>query len=119
MNLTDDDIRVKCAEVMGKHQYFGVLYPGCRCTACGDRIEEEKHNIPNYSTSVDAALTLCDRLREEGWKCSLENNERYEKWDCTFLKLGRPLAWSDDPSLARAICLAFLKVHQPTEQETR
>lgn len=150
MNLTDDEIRVKCAEAMNFDLHVimkrGDYYrPG----ACGytrsiqeawklPKVEAKKYEmyadrsdvsfcekvliepapLPDYLGSVDAALTLCDRLREEGW-CLQITYGVTDKWTVTFYKGAGRFYGAADPSLARAICLAFLKTQQPTEQETR
>lgn len=134
MNLTDEEIRVKCAEAMGwrwvKARYDGMsacppsarerlffldapLGPW-RDWVLSESSEEGQMNIsvierlPNYLTSVDAALTLCDRLREEGWNVVIVGPGTIKDWYVDFAKNGT-IHKTDDPSLARAICLAFLK----------
>lgn len=122
MNLTDDEIRVKCAEAMGwKH-----------CSMSGDKLTNPdaywyppenytppgwkepcnmRHlsQLPRFESSADAALTLCDRLREEGW-CLQITYGVTDKWTVTFYQGQGRFFTVQDPSLARAICLAFLKV---------
>lgn len=123
MNLTDE-IRVKCAEAMGwteielyeDNQGPPILhgYPPSKLTIGEDGewdVEKAKNTkpVPRFLSSVDAALTLCDRLRSEGWELTLER-PGLRDWIVTFeVPRGRSVE-SRDPSLARAICLAFLKV---------
>lgn len=130
MNLTDDEMRVKCAEAMGckwiksgKYRiptFDPVIAPECyQAEEMADGSEpignlaSKLANIPNYSTSVDAALTLCDRLRSEGWRVKIKGDSLTQKGDKLWqVWLHGPdfTEWDYDPSLARAICLAFLRV---------
>lgn len=107
--MNDEEIRIRCAEAMG----ISVCDDPAYSVEEGDIIE-----TPDYLASVDAALTLCERLREENCNVKIEGHGYYDIW---FVTISRPSEEFKvaDPSLARAICLAFLKTQQPTGQETR
>lgn len=108
MNLADDEIRVKCALAMGwavpvtrdKYPTHGQLKTG----------DDSYQELPRFTTSVDAALALCDRLREEDFDILIT----IEKAGYTVnVYIGQmALVEIEDPSLARAVCFAFLKVHE-------
>lgn len=123
MNLTDDEIRVKCVLGLGWTMHRNGN------TKCGSDIPKYEailwenhfvpphyygnaahwHNVPQFTHSVDAALTLCDRLREEGWHCILVQSDGV--WGCSLTnEVTGACELEKDPALARAICLAFLKV---------
>lgn len=105
--MSEQEIRIKIAEACGKHQYFGVLYPGLHCTVCGDRYEEDKHNVPDYLNDLNAAFTLVEKLRVDGWQPNMINHGG--KWFVTFGKSAHQWVKEPNLSLARAICLAFLR----------
>ena len=121
MNLTDDEMRVKCAEAMGwtrlsstaeENQSGLELWRSPLQTKGIMKGPWFKFDaVPNYPASVDAALTLCDRLREEGWSVWISASVPANPWTVSIAgKRGRPTLHTHNPSLARAICLAFLRV---------
>lgn len=107
MNLTDDEIRVKCAEAMGievigtawtvqtdKHEPFGVK-------------DGSDFIVPFFESDMNAAMQLCDRMREEGWIIDIHSSQ--VNWGVEVWRGGGQMHTTGDPSLARAICLVFLK----------
>lgn len=112
MTLTDEEIRVKVAELMG------WIYPGSTC------LKLESWNrwippkgwggakVPDYLNDPAAALQLCDRMHSEGWNSQIVGGVK-EKWAVTFHRgsIG-PFFTASDPSLARAVTLCFLKCHE-------
>lgn len=113
MNLTDDELRVKVATLMGYvitkldgiwPDYYDITDPD------GDTFRqiEIADLVPDYPASVDAALTLCDRLREEKHSTKFFRSP-WGEWSVEIVSSER-CRDASDPSLARAICLAFLKV---------
>lgn len=130
--LTDDEKRVKCAELCGTLDRWVLVKGGYyyRPHAAGytneisvagvwTEAEADKHMLscgevvkrrlppPDYLTSLDAAITLCDALAKEGWNWKLESM-RDGKVRCHFFKnslLNESIA--DTP--AKAIVENFLK----------
>lgn len=122
MNLTDDEIRIKVAEACGwewqepfnRRKKGNVLLPpigGRPCIVWRDGALGG--NLPpNYPASVDAALTLCDRLRGEGWAFVADNGGA--EWDVEFFRKATPhdVIRVVNPSLPKAICVAFLRIKE-------
>ena len=65
LDLDETELRRRVAEAAGKHQYFGTMRRGCRCTVCGDLCEDEKHRAVDYIKSLDAILPLVRGLTEK------------------------------------------------------
>lgn len=126
--LSDKEVRVLCAERMGckwlkagKYRiptFDPVIDPGCYSPeefADGSEPIGSLHhaNIPNYPTDLNAAFTLVEKLREEGWRFMLDNIA--DNWEAEFFRrTPRDSRVKIEASPARAICLAFLAV---TERE--
>lgn len=115
MNLTDDEMRVKCAEALG-WTYHGhspelrVEAIACWTPACREFDPMRLVLLPDYLHDHNAALTLCDRMAAEDYDVILaieKGSYTVSVWSGQM-----PLIDIEDPSLARAICLAFLKVHE-------
>lgn len=117
MNLTDDEMRVKCAEAMGwtYHGHSPELRLGAiACwTPAGREFDPMRLVLlPDYLHDLNAALTLCDRLREEGWTVQFYRHP-LDQWRVELRRYAEDeWPYIEDPSLARAICLAFLKVKE-------
>lgn len=54
VGLTDEEKREAIAKACGKHHYLGVLWPGSRCTACGEYINDPVHDWPDYFNDLNA-----------------------------------------------------------------
>lgn len=120
--LTPEQKRVKCAELMGykKHDCNG---PTCWCIHNGEdgmiRTGDFNQLVPNFPVDANAALTLCDRMAEEGWNAEL-NNGLDKTWECAFShsELTKARAGGREPvmhygcanTLPEAIVSAFLLV---------
>lgn len=113
---TDQDITIACAELMGWKpatlggaQIIGCEKPdGTWLTSPNTRDSYEKTLLrfcPPFTNDLNAAMTLCDALKAEGFRCNMNNAS--DGWRATFVNQG--VYSCDDPSLARAICVAFLK----------
>lgn len=103
--LTDTELRVKCAEAMGydakQYRTGGVLH-------YRDPFGKMITALANYPCDPAAALTLVDKLAEEEWTCSLYKN-LWKAWTVKFGNGIREITVTD-PSFCRAICRAFLAV---------
>jgi hypothetical protein len=104
--MTIDEIQIECAKacgwtdvehskVMGNLQ--GTL--GCRGWL----------QVPAYPTDLNAAFTLCDVLKKEGWIITIRNHGENE-WNVCFHNYDDGPYQEHNPSLALAICEVFLKV---------
>lgn len=78
----------------------------------------ETYQPPNYPEDLNAAEKLCDRLADEGWTWAAMNFEKGVKFTA-FRKLNGIMNGehyeATAPTLARAICLAFLAVRAATK----
>lgn len=123
--MNPEEIRVAAAKEMGWRCFAGHDW-----IAPSDQFESRyTQELPQYTTSCDAALELVEKLREEGWRCSL-NNGLDGGWECEFIRPVQPesppehvgflagedveVRYSPDDSLPMAICLGFLKVRGHT-----
>lgn len=108
--LTPEEKRVRCATLMGwktTNRPSGImvmpeLYPG--------RVDYSFP--PEYEQNADAALTLCDRMAEEGWLSEIINR-RAGGWECRFwaarAEIGNmPECKAEAATLHEAIVNAFL-----------
>lgn len=77
----------------------------------GDRlIHGEKGkgtHLPDYPNDLNAAVTLCDFLADQGWNCDI-NNGLDKTWECTFAK-DDEVHYAPADTLAAAISQAFLR----------
>lgn len=117
MTLTDEEIRMKVAELMG-YSMFGMMDIGLgpRLTA-GIYPGQEQMDIievPHWPDCPAAALQLCDRMREKGWCvliAGLDHDEGDKGWTVAVFNGGGNPIEASDPSLARAVTLCFLAAH--------
>ncbi len=96
--MNDDQLRTDCAAAMG--------------------IPATANPQPKYDTDLNAAFTLVDQLKKEGWIISC-HNANGDVWN-VLIASGENLNYKrvtisepstiSDPSLASAICRAFLEV---------
>lgn len=71
---------------------------------------ERTHRLPKWPTDLNAAITLCDALAEEGWGCRIERGSQWQVW---FIAVGfapNVLPTAMNPHPATAICIAYCKV---------
>ncbi len=99
--LTDDELRMKVAEALGKHQYYGVLRAGMRCTTCGDDIGEDKHRIPNYPADLNACAQFEQTMGEDECETYIDYLAECSGCDSGFFA---PAIFAT----ARQRCIAFL-----------
>lgn len=74
-------------------------------------------HLPPFTTSTDAALTLCDALKKEGWNADLEQTAGISGWDVTFWRVKGETVIDckvSAPTLPLAICRAFMAVKGET-----
>lgn len=126
-----DDIRIRVATEMGwKMGTIVNSRRACGSHSCQTRVhiqwihedaeyspilhEGESSNLPDYTTSADAALTLCDRLAVDLWTQSMWRTAD-GKWNVVF-GLGTKSGEATADSLAMAVCLAFLKVRESQKE---
>lgn len=126
MNTDKPTVRVQCAEAMGWVEYtgaalvtyewapghtapavpkyylpkFGFHGNGCPQVCCFE--------LPAYDTDANAALTMVDALRAEGWRCSLNSSSVDGTWECQFERGVKHYAVA--ATICLAICAAFLRV---------
>lgn len=112
-----DDIRVKVAEAMGwteiemrEVMYISGQPAGSDLFGKWPEWPTGHGNggfVPAFTTDHNAAFTLCDRLKSEGWLFGC-NQEPDGSWRASFYNGAFMLTTA--PTLPMAICLAFLKV---------
>lgn len=79
-----------------------------------DPAQYVKGDLPDWMGDLNAAIQLCDKLAEEGWRCEI-NNGLDKTWECIFSKTPtrRPDRtiehYHPAGTLAEAICGAFLR----------
>lgn len=131
--MTDtDDIRVKVAEAMGfkLSNWQRKTHPcgtGYECSNCGEFVMNHELRelwdvcrmpnrvLPRYPTDHNAAFTLCDRLKSEGWEVCIVSVLGF--WNVQFEKSDDEGFEATAPALPMAICLAFLKVMDAAKGE--
>lgn len=77
----------------------------------------ELEQFEPYSTNIEAAMRIVEKMREQGWKAYLSNNSILspfcvQGWYCEFVYLdgnNARLIKEDGATLPEAICLAALK----------
>ena len=107
--MTNDEIRIACAKALGWTKDYYDEDSGYRTFFWCNPDEPHEHygTLPHYTTSADAALTLCDALRGEGYKISIRSGQT--SWYCSVrnhLAIHAAVA----ATLSVAICKAFLAV---------
>lgn len=101
------------SKVSGKRCLFpeGRQYPWFIYRATGDEqlTADYDHQVPPYSTSIEAAMEVVEKLRTEHWCVTLMNQfSKGPQWYVSFETVeGETYATCD--SLPEAICLAALK----------
>lgn len=108
--MNPEDIRVAVAEEMEWRCFAGHDW-----VAPSDPFESRyTQELPQYTTSCDAALELVEKLRGEGWSISIDSF--HDVWDVTFNNINeeRTIPVCGAPTLPMAICLGFLKVRGHT-----
>lgn len=119
------ELRVKCAVAMGLSPICVPFSPNkCKLGHSGDWFTPEAaaeirkvyprgappRVIPNYPGDPAAALTLVDKLKEEGWGCVIDCEPK-KNWFVHFTNENESdIIEETDPSICRAICRAFLAV---------
>lgn len=120
---SNEEIRIKCAALMGKCTHGPEHWEreGTEgdmelvCKACNS--VRSVVRPPDYINDLNAAITLCDRLREEGWVISMDN-DLAGQWDVVLTDINKGnhpanmVALTGEQSLPRAICVAFLKTKE-------
>lgn len=108
--LTDTELRVKCAEAMGydtkQYQTGGVLH-------YRDKQGRMMAALPNYPSDPAAALTLVDKLGADGWSFKLDkqiNGPWLIMLDLDVPKFSSRTVTASGDTFCRAICRAFLAV---------
>lgn len=64
--------------------------------------------LPNFCTSLDAAITLCDFLADKGWSAEMNRGEDDRVWWVMFGN-DSSQAQASGESLPVALCEAFLR----------
>jgi|SRR6516162_113773 hypothetical protein len=112
--MNSDELRIKCAEAMGWNN-IAIKDPWSK----GQWVTSDLYGecpgklaliqIPEYDTSLDAAFTLVEALRKEGWL--VEIHTAMNDWAICVWPEGRTkyAVITRNPSLCLAICEAFLK----------
>lgn len=115
---TNEELRVACAEARGivecdegawSHAFHGNMGKFGKCSHANCY---PPGMLPNFPTDHNAAMTLCDALAKEGqWRVTIYN--ACALWFVCFYKdsEGREHKASG-PTLAIAICRAYLAVIQ-------
>lgn len=113
--LDMSELRVECAKAMGwrrtMYQSPSQIPAGVPFWCKAD-VFAQAEQLPAYDSDPAAALTLVDRLAEDGWTVEI-NNCMAGKWCCEFTRI-KDRKRSDyhaiEPTLPLAICRAFLAI---------
>lgn len=128
-DLTNESLQVLCAEAMGARYYSrridGKVFltfekpPSTQMFIVAKpehRPFKVNSDVSNYPGSVDACQPLIEEARKMGWETVMNNGELEgpnAPWTVIF-KYGQSSWYKEveatDPSLPRAICIAFLRL---------
>lgn len=112
MAMTNEELRVACAEAMGwKWVEPNGIDPYWRFEA--DR-KKDRHrdDLPNFPTDANAALTLCDALADQGWDWTVTYREQQLTVWFGMKYAPHKTVTATGPTLPIAICRAYLAVIQ-------
>lgn len=85
-----------CGDAIKSHSGYeghSAIPMGCRC---GYAEQPQSESVPDYANDVRVALSLCDFLAEQGWRCNLGNGLD-KTWECEFMR--RPTATSREDDI--------------------
>lgn len=82
--MTNAELNIKCAEAMGwKYEKFGPLIQDYRWTNPKGVVTH--CNPPSFTTDHNAAFTLVEKMREEGWLFEMRDG-RDKTWEAEFTR---------------------------------
>lgn len=107
--MTQEEMRIKCAELEGWTYIEKLAYTGI---PKGSRGNADARVIPDYLNDANDALRLCGVLGKRGWKVEIDRAAKTGLWHCFLYKDGDSKAWvkeSQYESFCLAICTAALR----------
>ncbi len=108
--LSAEEMNSRIAKLCGWHDGDGrANWPDFGYGPNSKPYPVEPERLPDYTGSMDAALTMAERLAGEGWRLLLVQHTD-NRWVASFANgCDNPLkSWADTPAMA--VCLAFLQV---------
>lgn len=115
--MTNEELRVAVAEARGwvfvqSEPDEGGSFAGWWKHPNGAGCGYTDSVLPNFPADHNAAMTLCDALAKEGWSVKMERWDTDNEWSCAFFHKDHDTIYGDAPTLAIAICRAYLAVIQ-------